>query len=430
MKKIQLLSSVLAALLPTVSQANSLTISGISSGGFMASQMAVIYSDQFSGVATVAGGVFYCAQNTYQQNLKNYGSTAFFAFGVSDDMVQAGTHIFSFQNGQQTQIPDMSHAMEPLPSNPTYQAVGVCMGHPEKILSSSQQNDGSFGPMNLDYVKMMESHHLISPVKNITQQKILIYQGDQDSVVRPAMAGKLQEFYSRMGVPSSSIKMVKVQGGAHNFPTDRDDGIACDSQDVPYVSSCKRDLAGDILKHLLGRNLNRTKNNLAHLYRVQQVAAPKSVASYGYLYANDFCLNNPGQCDLHVALHGCEMADAFDNNFEKLYESKIQMTKILQVSDYEMNARTPRMGAQIFAQKSGYAEYAEDPTNRLMVYFPQTQITSDNYPGNPKGCWDWYGWTNAMYATNQGPEPMWMIKQIRKVRQNPKALILQNNEDN
>lgn len=42
---------------------NKYTISGISSGGFMANQMATIFSSQFSGVGTVAGGFYYCAED-------------------------------------------------------------------------------------------------------------------------------------------------------------------------------------------------------------------------------------------------------------------------------------------------------------------------------------------------------------------------------
>lgn len=42
------------------------TVSGISSGGFMAVQMHVIYSDHFSGAGVVAGGPFYCAQDNVE----------------------------------------------------------------------------------------------------------------------------------------------------------------------------------------------------------------------------------------------------------------------------------------------------------------------------------------------------------------------------
>lgn len=40
---------------------NLTTVSGISSGGYMAVQMHVIYSGEFTGAGIVAGGPFYCA---------------------------------------------------------------------------------------------------------------------------------------------------------------------------------------------------------------------------------------------------------------------------------------------------------------------------------------------------------------------------------
>lgn len=422
MKKFQFLYSVLILLIPLTSRAGSLTISGISSGGFMASQMAVIYSDQFSGVATVAGGVFYCAQNGYQENLKKYGSVAFFNFKISEEALRQGVDVASLQTSVRN-IPDLKTAFEPRPSNPIYQSVGICMGHPERAHGSEPQADGSSGPMKLTFVNALASAGLIAPVGNIANQRVLIYQGDADTVVHPPMAEKLQEFYRRFAVPESAIKMVRGAGGAHNFPTSRHDGINCDSEGVPYIANCKRDLAGDILQHLINRRLRRARAKADHLYRVTQVEAPPSVAPYGYLYASDFCLKNPTLCDLHVALHGCKMADSFDEDFQRLYEAKVQMTQVLGVHDYELKMRTPRMGALTFAKKSGYAEYAEDPANRVMIFFPQTQITDANYPGNPKGCWDWYGWTGLEYATNKGSETSWLIRQIQKIRQSPVSLI-------
>lgn len=384
-----------------------LTISGISSGGFMAAQMAVIYSDQFSGVATVAGGVYYCAQNTFQENINKYGVRALLNFGVS------ATNL-------------LDNSVGPMPTNPLYQALGVCMAHPERSHGSEKINPQRRTPMSLDFLKPLQEQKLIAPLLNIAQQRVLIYQGEEDNVVRPAMADKLQEFYGRLGVDRKAIKVLKAKGAAHNFPTDRTDGIDCNTEKVPYLANCQRDLAGEILNHVVRRPLNRVQADPAHLYQVRQPAAPSSVASYGYLYANDYCLRNPNQCDLHVALHGCKMSDSYDEAFQKLYEAKIQRTNLLTLQDYEMRMSSPRMGARKFAQYAGYAEYAEASANRLMVYFPQTQITRDNYPENPKGCWDWYGWTGEYYATNRGIETSWLMAQIRKVREKPTSLILKS----
>lgn len=378
--------------------AGSLTISGISSGGFMAAQMATIYSDKFSGVGTVAGGVYYCAKNHFQEKINQFGSSSYFAFNY-DPKNKLGKNA------------------TPAYVNPTYQAVGICMGNPE------QAHAGQDGAMNLEFLQDFETRSSIAPVRNIARQKVFIYQGQEDDVVKAAMVGKLEEFYARMGVDRRNL-VFSLRSGGHNFPTDRKDGIACNEEKVPYVASCDYDLAGDILKHTLGRKLQRTAANLQNLRVVEQRNAPGSVHTYGYLYANDFCLSQPDKCDLHVALHGCKMSDDYDEAFQQVFETKVQVTRVMGVTEEELKARVPQMGARKFAETSGYAEYAEAKSNRLMVYFPQTRISVDNYPANPKGCWDWYGWTGSEYATNQGEEPQWMIQQIQAVRENPQALII------
>lgn len=381
----------------SITNATSLTVSGISSGGFMASQFGTIYSDQVNGVGTVAGGVFYCARNHFQEKIEKYGSQSYFAFGVASKSI-------------------FIKVVEPLEINPVYQAMGICMENPER----AHAPDG--GAMNLDFVGEFAQQGLIAATKNIAKQKVFIYQGENDDVLRAPMAKKLEEFYQRMGTPSAFMK-TELRPGSHNFPTDREDGIACSEEKVPYIANCKYDLAGDILIHLTGRQLERTKFVDENLHLVAQKETPSSIHSYGYLYANSYCLNNPRKCDLHVAFHGCKMSDDYDENFQKIYESKVKLGRVLSVQDYELKARKSQMGAKIFAQTSGYGEYAESDKNRLMIYFPQTRITTENYPANPKGCWDWYGWTGSEYATNKGVEAQWLIKQIQIIRQNPQSLI-------
>jgi poly(3-hydroxybutyrate) depolymerase len=45
---------------------SSITISGVSSGAFMANQMSIAYSKTFSGSASIAGGIYWCAQGSSQ----------------------------------------------------------------------------------------------------------------------------------------------------------------------------------------------------------------------------------------------------------------------------------------------------------------------------------------------------------------------------
>ena len=58
-----------------------------------------------------------------------------------------------------------------------------------------------------------------------------------------------------------------------------------------------------------------------------------------------------------------------------------------------------------FVENSGYIEWAQ--SNRLIVLFPQV-VPRYGWTGglawvfNPRGCWDWWGYTDSEYATRSG----------------------------
>jgi poly(3-hydroxybutyrate) depolymerase len=72
---------------------------------------------------------------------------------------------------------------------------------------------------------------------------------------------------------------------------------------------------------------------------------------------------------VHVALHGCRMS------VEQIGER--------------------------FVREAGYNRWAD--TNRLIVLYPQAIA---RYWGvyNPRGCWDWWGYTGSRYATKEGAQ--------------------------
>ena len=72
------------------------------------------------------------------------------------------------------------------------------------------------------------------------------------------------------------------------------------------------------------------------------------------------------RCSLHVALHGCE--------------------------------QTMEQIGQDFAQHAGYIKWAE--VNSIVVLFPQVRSS----PVNPKGCFDWWGYTGVDYASKLGAQ--------------------------
>lgn len=413
---------------------NKFTISGISSGGFMANQMAAIYSSEFSGVGTVAGGFYYCAQDYLPKKVKQdsntIGSTNLFLFEPTTKMVSDTLNPFIIFQGVNPQT-----WFRPQKGNPIYLSVAVCMGEPDKAELPS------------DVLKKNAERKLIDPLINMKDQKVFIYQGKADSVLNYKMQDKLKEYYVATGVNESNIEILTGEG-SHNFPTDRTDGIKCENEEVPYVSSCGLNVAGKILDHLVEKNLVRGNFNKDHIYLVDQtknlnttnadknenewIQPGDSLAPYGYLYASEKCLQTPGSCKLHVALHGCKMSDSYQESFQEQYQKQVNTYKILGMrskKDWRFFSVLPAIEEKVnqygllkFVLDSGYIEYAE--ANDLMILFPQTWITEKSYPYNPKGCWDWFGWTGDQYATKKGAESKWLMPFIRAIAENPSARIL------
>jgi hypothetical protein len=52
-----------------------------------------------------------------------------------------------------------------------------------------------------------------------------------------------------------------------------------------------------------------------------------------------------------------------------------------------------------FVEGSGFARWAD--TNKFVVLFPQV---SASLIKNPKGCWDWWGYSGSDYLTKDAPQ--------------------------
>lgn len=407
------------------------TISGISSGGFMANQMATIFSSQFSGVGTVAGGFYYCAEDYLPKKVKEdatgIGTGNLFLFEPTDQMVSDTLNPFIIFTGA-----DATSWFRPQKGNPIFQAT-VCMSTPDKAKFPTQ------------YLKSNAQKKLVDPLSNLSEQKVFIYQAKQDSVLNNEMQSRLKDYYLSVGIKESNI-LSMTGNGSHNFPTDRKDGIDCKREVVPYLASCDLNLSGKILASLVDDKMIRTEFNKEHIYVVDQtiglenkskpeaewVTAAPSIAPYGYLYASDKCLENPGSCNLHVAIHGCKMSDSYDDDFQTKYQSQVVNYRIVGMRSNKkmlpfsvlpvIEDKKNNYGLLKFVLDSGYIEYAEQ--NDLMVLFPQTWITEKSFPYNPKGCWDWFGWTGENYATNTGSETKWLMGFIQSISANPKKRIM------
>jgi len=88
----------------------------------------------------------------------------------------------------------------------------------------------------------------------------------------------------------------------------------------------------------------------------------------GFVYVPQRCATE--RCRIHVAFHGCRQGAA------------------------EIGER--------FVRETGYNRWAD--TNGLIVLYPQVVKRYSPFVFNPRGCWDWWGYTSATYHTKSGSQ--------------------------
>lgn len=89
-----------------------------------------------------------------------------------------------------------------------------------------------------------------------------------------------------------------------------------------------------------------------------------SLDDVGYIYAPTACSDGSTKCKLHVSFHGC--------------------------------LQTRELIGDAYAREAGYNEWAE--ASNIVVVYPYAKAS----PVNPNGCFDWWGYTDAMYALKTG----------------------------
>ena len=155
-------------------------------------------------------------------------------------------------------------------------------------------------------------------------------------------------------------------------------GSACAFKGTPWINNCGFDSVGSMLQHLHHNvltppstmNASAATGTLLEFDQAKFIPLPytsdaTALQKSALLFIPDTC-RKAGGCRLHVALHGCE--------------------------------QTREQIGNAFAQETGYLPWAA--ANRMCVLFPQVKVTA----ANPKGCWDWWGYTGIDYACKLGAQ--------------------------
>jgi poly(3-hydroxybutyrate) depolymerase len=289
------------------------TVSGVSSGGYMAVQMHLAYSSRVRGVGALAAGPYYCARGSL------------------------------------------------------WTAWGRCMSGTPEVSRSD--------------IERFARDRMIDPLANLPKAQVWLFSGMQDRTVVPAVVEALAKQYALFG---AGPVLVKDKAAGHAMVTESA-GNACAATEPPFINDCDYDAAGELLRHLLGGLSPPSTAAGSRLVRFDQDpfaggnARGISMADDGFVYLPRACETEP--CRVHVAFHGCRQgAETID---------------------------------QRFVRDAGYNRWAD--TNRLIVLYPQVIARWAWWVFNPRGCWDWWGYTGRDYATKEAPQMRAVLAMVQRL---------------
>ena len=294
------------------------SVSGLSSGAYMAGQIQLAHSKDIVGAGLVAGGPHGCAETESSLSMPFWP-------------------IAMVQN--------------------TAQALMSCMATDWGIPDAAAREKRA---------KELAEKGAIDPLSGLADDKIYLFSGKNDETVLRPVVEAAKAFYEKAGVPAGNISLVERDGG-HAFLTEAAGG-ACGVTASPFISDCDYDQAKAILEWIYGPLAAPSEEPKGKflLFDQGEYSEPgDGFADEGVVYVPESCAEQAG-CRLHIVLHGCEQS-------------------------------RETVGDE-FIKSSGYAELAD--SNRLVVLFPQISARTVN----PKGCWDWWGYTGLDYLGKDAPQ--------------------------
>lgn len=229
------------------------SVIGVSSGGYMATQLAVAWPEYLSGLAVVAAGPWSCAQGSLGLALSQCMSTR----GGPPDLETLDTRLRNYQ-----------------------------------------------------------AQELVGSVETLGKLRAFVWHGTADKTVAPALGQALgEQLTAWLDNPDAQLRELSSPEIGHGWPVKLHEGIPpsqlgeCRHGGGTHLLACDLDIAGEALSWLHGPlEPPHESAPAAALMRFDQTPFDaKGLADTGYLYVPADC--NEGECQLTVALHGCAMAE-------------------------------------------------------------------------------------------------------------------------
>jgi hypothetical protein len=239
------------------------SVSGLSSGAYMAGQFQIAYSTLVIGAGIVAGGPYGCA------NTPGISYVPFFwVLGMNLN-----------------------------------RALNRCMD--DGGLLSGVPGAGGLA----DQARRLAEGGQIDDLAGLKGDKVYIFSSAQDETVETPVVERARELYRALGVPDANIAFVTHDKAAHAFITESG-GERCGVKGEPFINDCDYDQAKAILETIYGRLAGPGGTNGGRYAVFDQAPfaggpGEGGMASEGVVYVPEACARERG-CAVHVVFHGCK----------------------------------------------------------------------------------------------------------------------------
>lgn len=302
---------------------NESSISGLSSGAFMAVQFQVAHSRLIKGAGIVAGGPYYCSQGNALRATMQCSCTL------------DPTHALCTVTTGSADIPDL-----------------------------------------VADTRRFATQGLIDPIDHLPRQRLLIIAGGKDQTVPATVsANQLADYYQRLGIPAANVSLVRLAQAGHTMPT-LTYGQDCGLSASPYLGKCQYDAAKAILGWIYGplheAAIAKSDKNGGRLLQFDQRpflgkgsnAAASGLDSTGWAYIPASCQKGEA-CRVHVALHGCKQGQSY-----------LPLTPVSPGNLYY---------GTTFIDNAGYNRWADN--NHLVILYPQAASVPGKNPNGCWDWW-------------------------------------------
>jgi hypothetical protein len=237
------------------------SVSGLSSGAYMAGQVELAHAKDIVGAGIVAGGPFGCA-------------------------LSASSRLFPYWPMVMRQNAMLAD----------HECMQVDWGAPDATALVTKAKD-------------LAEDGKIDPLSALGDDKVYLFSGNSDETVRRPVVEAAERFYEAAGVPAASLTLVESSGG-HAFLTETE-GASCGVTKSPFIDDCDYDQAKAILEWIYGRlappSPSLTGRFIAFDQTVFDKEPPNGLAKEGIVYVPSACATERG-CRLHIVFHGCDEA--------------------------------------------------------------------------------------------------------------------------